>query len=124
MKKNKKLLAVFLSVILVALTMAPMLVTANEKNYIIDNPYADVDWDAWEQYKTQLHCHTNASDGFLTIDEFVRIHYAADFDIVALTDHGTINKGWNNEPELVPLMRYIKKDRTNMADVIPIPQDE
>lgn len=124
MKKNKKLLAVILSVVLVALTMAPMLVTANEKNYIIDNPYEEIDWDSWGEYKTQLHCHTNASDGFLTIDEFVRLHYAANFDIVALTDHGTINKGWNNEPELVPLMRLIKKERTNMADVIPIPQDE
>lgn len=124
MKKNKKILAVILSVVLVALTMAPMLVTANEKNYIIDNPYEEIDWDSWGEYKTQLHCHTNASDGFLTIDEFVRLHYAANFDIVALTDHGTINKGWNNEPELVPLMRLIKKERTNMADVIPIPQDE
>lgn len=121
---NKKILAVILSVVLVALTMAPMLVTANEKNYIIDNPYEEIDWDSWGEYKTQLHCHTNASDGFLTIDEFVRLHYAANFDIVALTDHGTINKGWNNEPELVPLMRLIKKERTNMADVIPIPQDE
>lgn len=124
MKKSKKILAVILSVLLVAITMAPVLVTANEKNYIIDNPYEEIDWDSWGEYKTQLHCHTNASDGFLPIDEFVRIHYAANFDIVALTDHGTINQGWNNEPELVPLMRLIKKERTNMSDVVPIPQDE
>ncbi len=122
--KSKKVLALFLSVLLVMLTMAPVLVTADEKNYIIDNPYEEINWDTWGEYKTQLHCHTNASDGFLTIDEFVRIHYAADFDIVALTDHGTINQGWNNEPELVPLMRLIKKDRTNMADVIPLTQEE
>ena len=90
MKKSKKILAVILSVLLVAITMAPVLVTANEKNYIIDNPYEEIDWDSWGEYKTQLHCHTNASDGFLTIDEFVRIHYAANFDIVALTDHGVM----------------------------------
>ncbi len=124
MRKTKKALAVFMSVLLVMLTMAPVLVTANEKNYIITNPYEEIDWDSWGEYKTQLHAHTNASDGFLTIDEFVRIHYAADFDIVALTDHGTINNGWNNEPELVPLMRLIKKERTQMADVIPIEQSE
>ncbi len=123
-KLSKKSIAVFLSVVIAALSLAPILVTANEKNYIIDNPYEEIDWDSWGEYKTQLHCHTNASDGFLTIDEFVRIHYAANFDIVALTDHGTINQGWNNEPELVPLMRFIKKDRTNMADVIPVPQEE
>ncbi|MBR2411971.1 MAG: hypothetical protein IKB08_09650 [Clostridia bacterium] len=123
-KKSKKALSVFLSVLLIMITMAPALAFADEKNYIIENPYEEIDWEAWGEYKTQLHCHTNASDGFLTIDEFVRIHYAANFDIVALTDHGTINQGWNNEPELVPLMRLIKKERTNMADIIPIPQDE
>ena len=122
--KSKKALSVILSAVIVLLAMTPMVALADEKNYIITNPYEEIDWDTWGDYKTQLHCHTNASDGFLPIDEFVRIHYAADFDIVALTDHGTINQGWNNEPELVPLMRFIKKDRTNMSDVIPIPQDE
>ena len=124
MKRSKKVLSVILAAVIVLLAMAPMAAFANEKNYIIDNPYEEIDWDSWGEYKTQLHSHTNASDGFLTIDEFVRIHYAANYDIVALTDHGTINQGWNNEPELVPLMRFIKKDRTNMADIIPIPQGD
>ena len=95
-----------------------------QKNYIIESPYEGIDWDAWDDYKTQLHCHTTASDGFLTVDEFCRMHYALNFEIVALTDHGTINKGWNVEPETVPLMRFIKKERTKMADIIPIPEDE
>lgn len=98
--------------------------TEAKKNYIIDNPYEDINWDEWEDYKTQLHCHTTASDGFLTIDEFCRMHYALDFEIVALTDHGTLNKGWNVAPETVPLMRFIKKERTKMADIIPIPEAE
>lgn len=96
---------------------------STEKNYIIDNPYEEIDWDTWGNYKTQLHCHTNASDGFLTIQEFVEMHYALDYDIVALTDHGTLNQGWNKEPETVPIMRYIKKDRTNMADIIPLTEE-
>lgn len=128
MKKTKirgrKALAVLLSVLLLAISVAPVLVIADEKNYIIDNPYEDIDWDSWGEYKTQLHSHTNASDGYLTIEEYVNIHYAANYDIVALTDHGTINQGWNNEPELVPLMRLIKKERTGMSDIIPIPEDE
>ena len=95
-----------------------------KKNYTIVSPYEDIDWDAWEDYKTQLHCHTNASDGFLTIKEFCEMHYALDFEIVALTDHGTLNRGWNNVPETVPLMRLIKKERTNMAPIDPIPEDE
>ena len=121
----KKLTAIFLA----ALTVIPMLgmsatpsdaPSSPEKNYTITDPYARVDWDKWGVYKTQLHCHTTASDGFLKIDEFVQKHYDLNFDIVALTDHGTLNRGWNKEPELVPLMRYIKKERTKNAPVIPI----
>ncbi len=126
----KKLTAIILAVLMVMPLMgmsatpgdatpgdAP---SAPEKNFIITDPYADVDWDEWGVYKTQLHCHTTASDGFLTIDEFVQKHYDLNFDIVALTDHGTLNRGWNREPDLVPLMRLIKKERTKNAPVVPI----
>ena len=118
----KKLTAILLAVLMI-LPMAGMSASsadAPQKNYIITDPYADVDWDEWGVYKTQLHCHTTASDGFLKIDEFVQKHYDLNFDIVALTDHGTLNRGWNKEPELVPLMRYIKKDRTKNEPVVPI----
>ncbi|MBQ2842268.1 MAG: hypothetical protein IJE72_04460 [Clostridia bacterium] len=116
------------AIILAALMVVPMLgmsatpgdAPAPEKNYIITDPYARVDWDEWGVYKTQLHCHTTASDGFLKIDEFVQKHYDLNFDIVALTDHGTLNRGWNKEPELVPLMRLIKKERTKNEPVVPI----
>ena len=126
-KKNiKKILSVLMSVLMLLCVVQPIAfaVEASRVNYMIDNPYDEIDWDTWGDYKTQLHCHTTASDGFLTIDEFVRMHYAANFDIVALTDHGTINQGWNVVPETVPLMRLIKKERTKMADIIPIEQDE
>ena len=123
-KMFRKITAVFLAV----LTAIPLLgisaYAAEEKNYIITNPYAAVDWDSWGAYKTQLHSHTNASDGYLTIREYVQKHYDLNYDIVALTDHGTINKGWNKEPELIPLLRYIKKERTGMSDVIPLTEEE
>ncbi|MBQ9945307.1 MAG: hypothetical protein IJO68_02145 [Clostridia bacterium] len=124
MLRSKKVLAAVLSAVIVALTMAPMMACAVDKNYIITNPYEEIDWDSWGEYKTQLHCHTTASDGFLTIEEFAQMHYACNFDIVALTDHGTINQGWNVVPETVPLMRLIKKERTKMADIIPLSQEE
>ncbi len=126
MKKLKKALSVILAAIML-MSILPTVSFADEtavKNFIIDNPYEEIDWDEWGEYKTQLHCHTNASDGYLTIDEFVRLHYAMNFDIVALTDHGTINQGWNVVPQTVPLLRLIKKERTQLADIIPIPQDE
>ncbi|MBQ5591318.1 MAG: PHP domain-containing protein [Clostridia bacterium] len=123
--KAKKGLAVLLAVLCVG-AVSPMAYAADtaEKNYIIDNPYEGIDWDSWGNYKTQLHCHTTASDGFLTIDEFCKMHYATNYDIVALTDHGTLNLGWNKKPEVVPLMRAIKKERTKNAEIIPIPEEE
>ena len=127
MKTSKKVIAVFLALIILSAVSLPVMATettAEKKNYIIDNPYEDIDWEAWDDYKTQLHCHTNASDGFLTIEEFCAMHYAANYEIVALTDHGTNNLGWNEVPETVPLMRFIKKERTNMAPIEPIPEDE
>lgn len=123
----KKIISVFLVCVMLCLTAIPTFAedsSTEEKNYIIDNPYEEINWDTWGEYKTQLHCHTTASDGFLTIQEFAQMHYATDFDIVALTDHGTLNLYWNVVPETIPLMRFIKRERTQMADIIPITQDD
>ena len=122
----RKLTAIFLAMLMI-LPVAGVSASADgaaEKNYIIDDPYARVDWDEWQAYKTQLHCHTTASDGFLTVKEFVQEHYDLNFDIVALTDHGTLNLGWNVAPEVVPIMRAIKKERTKNAPVIPLTDEE
>ncbi len=126
MKRIKKMISLLLVSVFV-FTMffggSASAATAKKKNYIIDNPYEDIDWDTWGDYKTQLHSHTNASDGYLTIEEYVAEHYALDYDVVALTDHGTINKGWNVVPDTVPLMRLIKKERTEMADIVPLAEE-
>ncbi len=121
---TKKIIAVFLSAIMLITVIIPVSAAEKQKNYIIDNPYEDIDWDSWGSYKTQLHSHTNASDGFLEIHEYVQQHYDADYDIVALTDHGTINKGWNVSPELVPIMRLIKYERSQMKPVDPLTEEE
>ena len=112
------------SVSLVPAASAQTQTESQTKKFIITNPYEQVDWDSWGTYKAQLHCHTNASDGYLTIHEFVQKHYDLDYDIVALTDHGTINRGWNNEPQLVPILRFIKRERTQMADIIPLTEEK
>ena len=134
MKKGNSLIltkavALFLSLIFICSAVTPAFAADGEsakaeKNYIIDNPYEDIDWDTWGSYKTQLHSHTTASDGYLTIHEYVQEHYDYDYDIVALTDHGTINKGWNQVPDLIPLLRFVKKERTKMADIVPLTEEE
>ena len=83
----KKITAIILSVLMI-LPFAGVSASAEEtaaKNYIIEDPYEKVDWDSWNAYKTQLHAHTTASDGFLTIQEFVKAHYDLNYDIVALS---------------------------------------
>ena len=119
----KKILSVLLSVVLVA-QLFVIGATARSRKYIITNPYEAVDWDEWGSYKFQPHCHTNASDGYLTVKESVQMHYDLNYDIVALTDHGTINKGWNQKPDLVPLVRLVKYERTHMAPIIPLTDEE
>jgi len=120
----KKFTALILVFLMTGVIAIPVSAETTTKNYIIDNPYEDIDWDTWGSYKTQLHCHTNASDGFLPIHEFVQKHYDMNYDIVALTDHGTINKGWNVAPELVPIMRLIKYERSQMKPVNPLTEEE
>ena len=120
----KKITTVLLCMLFAAQVCAVGASAAGEKDYVISNPYAEVDWDSWKAYKTQLHSHTNASDAYPTIHEYVQEHYDLDYDIVALTDHGTINRGWNKAPQTVPLMRLVKYERTHMDDIIPLTEAE
>lgn len=125
----KRIVSLLLCLLIVSVSLVPAASAQTQtesqtKKFIITNPYEQVDWDSWGTYKAQLHCHTNASDGYLTIHEFVQKHYDLDYDIVALTDHGTINRGWNNEPKLVPILRFVKRERTQLADIIPLTEEE
>lgn len=93
-------------------------------DYIISNPYESVDWGSSTAFKAQLHCHTNASDGSLTVKQVVQESYELSYDILSITDHGVLNRGWNAEPQLIPLARLVKYERTKMADIIPLSDEE
>lgn len=124
-KHLKKSVAVFMTMLLVLSVISPCAFAVRVNvNYTITNPYEEIDWDTWVPYKTQFHCHTNASDGYPTISELLQDSYNKDYDIVAVTDHGTINKGWNKAPDLIPLVRLVKYERTEMADIIPLSDEE
>ena len=99
MKKAKKLLAVFLAAIMCFTMTAVALAGTENGSYTVSNPYADIDWSTVKQYKTALHSHTNASDGDPTLKESVQRHADTGFDIVATTDHGTVNYTWETVNE-------------------------
>ncbi len=75
-------------------------------DYKITNPYETVDWDAWGRYRTQLHAHTLYSDGGMPIADVVEAYYARGYDILAITDHGVVHRGWNVKPRLVPVVSF------------------
>lgn len=91
----KKLLSVLLSAA-VLLLAAPLAASAAETDYTIVNPYAAVDWSTTGQYKANLHTHSIVSDGGEDFDTMVEKHYELGYDILAMTDHGTVDRGWVN----------------------------
>ena len=96
MKKSRKVISFVLCLALVAGAFSTACFAAEKKdiNYIITNPYADVDWNTWQQYKADLHSHSTQSDGDNTLKYQVEAHYDYGFDIYALTDHGTTSYSW------------------------------
>lgn len=77
--------------------------------YTVINPYESVNWEASDTYKACLHCHTTASDGDVPLKEWLGLYYNAGYDILALTDHGVINKGWNVKPKTNGIFNSFRK---------------
>lgn len=118
-----KSLSAVLLIIVLGTSLSLSVGSADTSSYIITNPYETVDWDTWQAYKTQLHCHTNASDGDMQLNEVIELHYSLDYDIVAITDHATVGKPWTEAPDTVPLFRLVKYERTKMAKIIPLTEE-
>ena len=106
--KAKKIVSLSL-VLFALLNIFSISVFATEKvSYTIKSPYETVDWDTFNQYKTQLHAHTLYSDGGMDVKDVVEEYYRQDYDILAITDHGVVNKGWDEMPEMLPIIGYNK----------------
>ena len=99
-KKTKRGLSLLL-VCLILLTLLPTAAFATEaapttgpiETFTIVNPYAEVDWATFGQYRAALHTHTCRSDGAATFREAVLDHYNKGFDILAITDHDALHTG-------------------------------
>ncbi|MCL2545768.1 MAG: BspA family leucine-rich repeat surface protein [Oscillospiraceae bacterium] len=71
---------------------------AQAANFVIDNPYEDVNWDTWNSHRAALHTHTNNFDGRLTLDNVVLDHFQRGYDILAITDHNTVTPAFDQMP--------------------------
>jgi len=119
MKRKLIALALALGLLLPCLGLG-----ASAASYTIGNPYESVDWDAWGAYKTQLHCHTNVSDGAVPLGEQVKTHYELGYDILCITDHMSLGVPWNQVPRTVPVMRLVKYERTKLLPIVPLTDQE
>lgn len=122
---SKKMISMLLCIILLSgISMTAFAADTEEYDYKISSPYDTVDWDNWKQYKASLHSHTDASDGGQSIEESVKSHYDLGFQILAITDHAVIGKQWNEVPDMVPLYRLFKYERTGMRDPVVLTDEE
>lgn len=119
MKILRRATASVLAILIVFTCMAGVCADTNGE-YKISNPYADVNWDTWQAYKAQLHVHTIASDGNVQLADVVEAHYALGYDILAITDHATCGVEWTQAPQLIPLFRLVKYERTQMSDIVTV----
>ena len=80
--------------------------SSDDVDYEITNPYQNVDWDTYGQYKTDLHCHTTFSDGSNPLPEMVERHYELGFDAMTITDHGTVNRSLLSQEFNTPMTLF------------------
>lgn len=114
MKKPKRALSVFLALALCFAFCTPALATTT---VTISNPYENIDWSTVNTYKAALHSHTNASDGDMTLLQSLERHAEAGFDIVSITDHGTVDRGFtrDNSTAVRTLLKIAKRSEGDIA---------
>ena len=99
MKNFKAAIALILAVLMTVPFAVISFAAEEDGSYEITNPYENINWDEVTTYKTALHTHTNASDGDDTLKASLQRHAETGFDIVATTDHGTVNYSWSENSE-------------------------
>ena len=87
---------------------------------IHENPYAEIDWNSVNHYKSNLHTHTTQSND--AIDEFstahvVDLYHAAGYQILALTDHDYNPYPWQLFPQYMSGIEARDPDTMGMLAV-------
>lgn len=111
MKKIRKIiLSLILSGAMCAGTVCPAFSASDDVvgyySFSISNPYETVDWETWKAYKGATHVHTKRSDGDIHPDEMIEKYYSQGFQILALTDHGTVNYSWKKKQSQLAIYYY------------------
>ena len=119
MKMTKKVLAIICVVALLAGVLSTVGYAAKaDRDFTIVNPYADVDW-SWDQYKSDLHTHTTASDGRDTLKDMLEINYKYGFDVYATSDHGLTSYSWT-EQQVIPALKVFVDMRNPGTEMVSL----
>ncbi|MBD3377622.1 hypothetical protein GF406_21515 [candidate division KSB1 bacterium] len=70
------------------------LVGCTGSDWMIDNPYAEVDWTQYQQVKANFHTHTTQSDGRESPAQVIALYDSLDYGALALTDHNRVTWPW------------------------------
>lgn len=62
---------------------------------LVQNPYADINWSTYNQYKANFHTHTTYSDGSESPSTVINAYANANYDILAMTDHNFVLWPWD-----------------------------
>ncbi len=119
MKKTRNILSLALSVLMLMGIMTIGATAAEEKEYTILSPYADVIWEgenAWGAYKGTLHSHSTYSDADESLAVMVKEYYEQDYDFLANSDHGVTGTAWNEKQPFVPLYFYQAGKTAHLTD--------
>lgn len=73
-----------------------------EEGVLIINPYENVNWRNVKRYKSNLHIHTEQSDGKLKIEEVISLYKNKSYSILSITDHNKFVYTSEKEILLIP----------------------
>jgi len=62
--------------------------------FIIDNPYEEVNWAEYGSFKADLHAHTSRSDGNFSPQIIVDRYHDLGYEILAIADHNRVTYPW------------------------------
>ena len=74
----------------------------------IEDPYRGVNWDTYVPHKTELHTHSTVSDGYDDFDVMVEAYYEKGYDVLAMSDHGAVDRSWTNL-NIPPVMQFLQQ---------------
>lgn len=116
MNKGKKALSLLLALLLCFSFCVPAFAATT---VTISNPYENIDWESVNTYKAALHSHTNATDGDQTLFQSLERHAETGFDIVSITDHGTVDYGWRKDNSTV-IRTLLKIAKRSEGEIVPL----